>query len=641
MRVEPVRAADWLAILIGVGNYTDSEFPRIPAAGNSLRALQRVLADPLLCAWPGRIATIHDPASRDALSLTLADHAERTTGVLLLYYVGHGTLSPRGDLCLTVTTTRAARPAITGVPWADVAEALRTSPARTRIAILDCCFAGQAIEALTTGTQTTVADLVHVEGVYTLTATTRNRTAHVPPVDQQTHACTSFTGELVDLIAEGIPHGPETLTLGTVYPVLRHRLAAKGLPLPNQRGTDLADRFVLTSNAWRPVTSPTGRPPGRTRAPDARTTETPVVRAPDAPAGIRRRTLVTVGALTTAAVVTGTTVAAILRLHETQDDRLTGDGTPVVAFSHDGLTLVTIGRGKLGLRLWDVATGETRAEILPEAAVGLSINSMMFSPDGKTFATAGFDGVQVRDAATGVVTANLLPGHGAGGVVANAVAFSPDGKTLAVGHERGLTLVDIGTGKATVSLTLPTVDTSDPYYQPPALNAVAFSPDGKTLAGGGYYYGGKGCWLWDVASGHATITFIEEATESVAFSPDGKTVATGGVGGARLWDPTTGRITATFTGDPTYEVAFSPDGTKVASGGQTGARVWDAATGHAIATRTGNRTDTVAFNPDGTIVAVGTGNVRVDDGPSAPPATAGCWLWKPPPPKTTPTHRTA
>lgn len=631
MRVEPVRAADWLAILIGVGKYTDTEFPRIPAARNSLKALQGVLADPLLCGWPGRIAAIHDPVSRDALSLTLAEHAERTTGVLLLYYVGHGTLSPRGDLCLTVTTTRAARPTITGLPWADVAEALRTSPARTRIAILDCCFAGQAIEALTTGTQTTVADLVHVEGVYTLTATTRNRTAHVPPVDKQNHARTSFTGELVDLITEGIPGGPETLTLGTVYPVLRHRLAAKGLPLPNQRGTDLADQFVLTSNAWGPAAAPSGRPPGRTRVRDARTAVTPVARAPEAQAGIRRRTLVTAGALTTAAAVTGTAVA-ILRRHESQDDRLTGDGTSVVAFSHDGLTLVTIGQRTSGCRLWDVATGKTRAEIRPEAALGLGITSMMFSPDGKTFATGGFYGVQLRDAATGVVTANLFPGHDAGGMVARAVAFSPDGKTLAIGHETGLTLVDIGTGKATVSLTLPTLPASRPDDVYAEVSAVAFSPDGNTLAGGSYSGNGtgngRGCWLWNVASGHATTVFIEEATESVAFSPDGKTVATGGSGGARLWDSTTGRITETFTGDPTYEVAFSPDGTKVAGGGQTGARVWDAATGRAIATRTGSRTDTIAFNPNGTILAIGTGDIRVEEGPSASPATTGCQLWR-------------
>ncbi|GAA3059444.1 hypothetical protein GCM10020000_47960 [Streptomyces olivoverticillatus] len=156
----------------------------------------------------------------------------------------------QGELCLTVSTTQSDYPAITGIRWSTLADAMHTSPARVRIAILDCCFVSQAIEALADNTDTAVADIVHVEGVYTLTATTRNRTAHQPPREQQATACTSFTGELVDLIRSGIPDGPADLTLGAIYPALRSRLSARGLPQPNQRGTDLADHYVLTRNAW-------------------------------------------------------------------------------------------------------------------------------------------------------------------------------------------------------------------------------------------------------------------------------------------------------------------------------------------------------------------------------------------------------
>ena len=88
-----------------------------------------------------------------------------------------------------------------------------------------------------------------LEGVYTLTATTRNRTAHVPPPDQQDTACTSFTGELRDLIRSGIPGKPPLLTFSDIYPALRQRLLAKGLPAPSQRGTDTAHQFPFTANA--------------------------------------------------------------------------------------------------------------------------------------------------------------------------------------------------------------------------------------------------------------------------------------------------------------------------------------------------------------------------------------------------------
>ena len=118
-----------------------------------------------------------------------------------------------------------------------------------RLLILDCCFAGQAIEALAGDGHSLLADMTYAEGVYTLTATTRNRAAHVPPADQQEGACTSFTGELRDLIRDGIPDQAPRLTLGDIYPVLRRRLEAKGLPAPSQRGGHTWGELAFIANS--------------------------------------------------------------------------------------------------------------------------------------------------------------------------------------------------------------------------------------------------------------------------------------------------------------------------------------------------------------------------------------------------------
>lgn len=238
------------AVLIGVSAYEYAEFPPIRAARNSLEAMRSLLMDPALCGWPAdRITVIANPISATALATEIADLAGSTTGALLLYYVGHGMLSVRGELCLTVTSTHPDRPKITGLPWDIVADVLRGCPADPRLAILDCCFAGQAIEALTGDGGPVMADIAHVEGVYTLTATTRNRAAHVPPPSQQDIACTSFTAELLDLIRSGIPGQPPRLGLSDIYPVLRQRLLAKHLPAPSQRGTDAARQVTFTANA--------------------------------------------------------------------------------------------------------------------------------------------------------------------------------------------------------------------------------------------------------------------------------------------------------------------------------------------------------------------------------------------------------
>lgn len=250
MTADPGVLGDSRAILIGVSAYEYAELPPIRAARNSLRAMQALLTDPALCSWPSAgLTVIANPISAADLAGQIADLAENTTGVLLLYYVGHGLLSARGELCLTVTSTRPDRPKISGLAWDTVADVLRTCPAIARVAILDCCFAGQAIEALAADNSPGLADIVHIAGVYTLTATTRNRTAHVPPPDQQDTACTSFTGELHDLIRRGIPGGPPELTFADIYPVLRQRLQAKDLPTPNQRGTDTIFGFPFTANA--------------------------------------------------------------------------------------------------------------------------------------------------------------------------------------------------------------------------------------------------------------------------------------------------------------------------------------------------------------------------------------------------------
>ena len=103
---------------------------------------------------------------------------------------------------------------------------------------------------------------------------------------------------------------------------------------------------------------------------------------------------------------------------------------------------------------------------------------------------------------------------------------------------------------------------------------IAFSPDGKTLAGA--------CWdstvrLWDAKTGELKhrLTEHKEHATSVAFSPDGTTLASGGGlfdNTVRLWDPETGELKRVFTGHmgSVQGVAFSPDGGVLASGSGDG-----------------------------------------------------------------------
>ena len=136
-------------------------------------------------------------------------------------------------------------PDITGLEYSRVKKALLDSPARMKVVVLDCCYSGRAIEALA-DPAVVVADSTDTHGVYTLTAS--DNAAHVVPFAQQSKVCTSFTGEFIDLIRSGIPDAPRMLTLGLIYFHLRRRLRSRGLPVPNQRGTDTSDRFPFVRN---------------------------------------------------------------------------------------------------------------------------------------------------------------------------------------------------------------------------------------------------------------------------------------------------------------------------------------------------------------------------------------------------------
>ncbi|NER08810.1 MAG: WD40 repeat domain-containing protein, partial [Okeania sp. SIO3C4] len=99
--------------------------------------------------------------------------------------------------------------------------------------------------------------------------------------------------------------------------------------------------------------------------------------------------------------------------------------------------------------------------------------------------------------------------------------------------------------------------------------AIAFSPDGKTLASGSQDQKVK---LWQVETGQllCTLDGHDKAVLSVAFSPDSQTLASSSYDKKiHLWDVDTEEILETFKGHakPVWSVNFSPDGQTLASGG--------------------------------------------------------------------------
>jgi WD40 repeat protein len=219
-----------------------------------------------------------------------------------------------------------------------------------------------------------------------------------------------------------------------------------------------------------------------------------------------------------------------------------------VAFSPDGSLLAAAGEGSA--TLWSCRPDcEKRAEWAGETS-----RAVAFSPDGRTLAIAGDDGaIRLREVPAARVRMTLRgPPRGA----VQAIAFSPDGKLLATAASRGrVTLWDVERGAERRVLR---------EGGPHPIPSVAFAPDGRSIAAVELGYPTQDVLIFDAEAGalRARLNGFP-ATSALAFAPDGRLLAVGGYDGAvRLLDPQTGRPVAVLAASATWSqaLAFAPDG---------------------------------------------------------------------------------
>jgi WD40 repeat protein len=272
----------------------------------------------------------------------------------------------------------------------------------------------------------------------------------------------------------------------------------------------------------------------------------------------------------------------------------TGNSGLGVAFSPDGRRLANGSRDHM-IQIWDARTGR---ELTSCKGHSSTVGSVMFSPDGLSLASASADGTtRVWDARTGRELFALQHNEH----VRKAV-FSPSGRFIATGSGREtVKLWDAHNGQEVRTFNGLTGE----------VKGVAFSPDGRQLAG----WGGAGksdisgqgeVKLWDRQTGREVLSIGHTANlTDVAFSPDGRRLAGASTDRTvRVWDAQTGRPLFTVSGhtDRVIAVTFSPDGTYLASAGSDqSVRDWDAATGQEVVCHKGHigYVNSVAFSPDG------------------------------------------
>ena len=112
------------------------------------------------------------------------------------------------------------------------------------------------------------------------------------------------------------------------------------------------------------------------------------------------------------------------------------------------------------------------------------------------------------------------------------------------------------------------------------VDAVAFSPDGNSIATGGADHTVR---IWDVTAGNEITSFAghTQMIISVAFSPDGTKLLSGSFDKtAKVWDIQTGRQILSISGsDGIGSLMFIPGGKKILGLDGSSLKIWDAVTG--------------------------------------------------------------
>lgn len=271
-----------------------------------------------------------------------------------------------------------------------------------------------------------------------------------------------------------------------------------------------------------------------------------------------------------------------------------------ISLSPDGKTLIGGEKYKKGIFVWNVDTGELLKTLMGHDEFE-SINSIVFSPDGKIIASASDDKtVRLWNFHTGLLIQTLK--HIA---QVKDVVFSADGKTLISAGDDGIRIWNSNTAESNDFIEIPAV-------------SIVFSLDGRTFVSAS----SDGIRVWDAHTKELlkTIEGYSGSVSSVAYSPDGNTIVSGNLNRTiRVWDANTKRIIKTLAGhtDVVTSIAYSPDGNTIATGSYDNTiRLWDAHTYVHRKTLNGHigSVSGMDFKPDDNIVVCGGGKeIRMFD----------------------------
>jgi WD40 repeat protein len=220
--------------------------------------------------------------------------------------------------------------------------------------------------------------------------------------------------------------------------------------------------------------------------------------------------------------------------------------------------------------------------------------SISLMAGGPARATSPASGLQATGSNDGTLTIQDMNGGPAlvmptlrSDRVLQALSFSPDGKTLAVADNHRMyvdSIITVWDITAGTNASLPKASFRHALAGPRHWNfSLDIFPDGRTLVAAN---GDKTIRLWDLVTGKELAQFVghqnrygDENADCVAAAPDGKTFVTWAWSGLKLWDRNSLKLLRTMDtrGRCPCALAFTPDGRQLIATDREGSCVWEVA----------------------------------------------------------------
>lgn len=631
------------ALVVGTSRYADTTLSHLRAPARDANQLGAVLADPALGGF-----TVTKVLNRTAhnIRLTLEGflRARVPADLVVVYLSCHGVQDDRSRLYFAATDTRMDRLAATGVESQWVIDLLDECRALSQVLILDCCFSGSFADGAKGATDLSLGKRFHGHGRgrAVLTASRAGEYSHEgKPIPGQVQSRSVFTSALVDGLTSGAADADQDgyVSVDEAFQYASDRMKKQGAAQTPLRWLYGAEDKILLARSPAGITVEPSTLPGDWG--QALTSPHPPLRI-DAVTMLGQWLTGTdpgraLAARTALEHVADTDIAQVAQAARALLDRAapgTAPGAPADPASPAPVPSTPEPAAPTAPAATPPATPVKRAKTRaapakPRPAPGKPPPDPAPAP-GPAAAPAGRRPWRMRPRLgtrrtsvariTAVTGLFLLVGVGSwflapAGLLGggerprshsdqiSALAFSPDGETLASGsHDRDVRLWNADTGKLRKS-----------YPHKSSVTSVAYDRSGSRLAVG----------TMSVADRRGTVILRRAGSMEVervltgpklwaaglAFHPDGKTLAGGSWDRkVRLWDAGSGEPRETLSGhkDAVAATAFHPGGGILASASGDGTvRLWDPDDGKPLRTLAGHTewVSDIAFDRTGQVLA--------------------------------------